>query len=62
MGLPLALAQGRAVRGALYGVSPDDPRILGSVALVIAGVALAACLFPARRALRMDPAAVLRHD
>ena len=62
VGLPLALAQGRAVRAVLYGVSPGDPRILGSVVLVIGGVALAACLLPARSALRMDPAAVLRQD
>ena len=62
VGLALALAQGKVLRGVLYGVSPDDPRILGSVALVIAMVAVAACFLPARRALRMDPAAVLRQE
>jgi putative ABC transport system permease protein len=62
VGLVLALAQGRVLRGVLYGVSADDPRILGSVALVIGAVALAACFFPARRTLKMDPAAVLREE
>lgn len=52
----------RGLRAVLYGISPDDPLTLGSVALVIAAVALAACLFPARRALRMDPSAVLRQE
>jgi hypothetical protein len=62
VGLVLALAQGRVLRGVLYGISPEDPLTLGSVALAITAVAVAACLLPARRALRMDPAAVLRQD
>ena len=61
-GIVLALGQGRLVRAVLYGVSPEDPRILGGVALVISAVALAACLLPARRALRRDPSVVLREN
>ena len=62
MGIALALGQGRLVRAVLYGVSPEDPRILGGVALVISAVAVAACFLPARRALRLEPSAVLREE
>jgi predicted permease len=62
VGIALAVGQGRLLRAVLYGVSPDDPRILGAVVLVISAVALAACILPARRALRLDPSAVLRQD
>jgi putative ABC transport system permease protein len=62
VGIVLALGQGRLLRAVLYGVSPEDPRILGGVALVISAVALAACILPARRALRLDPSAVLREN
>jgi putative ABC transport system permease protein len=62
VGIVLALGQGRLLRAMLYGVSPEDPRILGGVALVISAVALAACILPARRALRLDPSAVLREN
>jgi len=62
LGLGLSLAHGRALRAALYGVSPNDPLTLTTVALFLGLVATAACLIPAGRALGQDPAAILRHE
>jgi putative ABC transport system permease protein len=58
----LALAAGAAglVRGFLYGVSPLDPRVLAASAAAAVLMGLAASLGPALRALRTDPARVLR--
>ena len=44
----------------LYGVRPLDPVVLGTVALLLAGVALLASYLPARRAAKIDPVAALR--
>ena len=57
-----ALALGRAMRAALYETSPLDPGVLaGSVSILLA-VTIAASYLPLRRALRVDPAAVLRNE
>ena len=58
-GLLGALPVGRALEGQVFGVGPTDPVILGSVALATAGIALLACVFPARRATRVDPVTIL---
>jgi len=44
----------------LYHVSPHDPLAFGSALAVLTVTALAACLLPAWRAARTDPARVLR--
>ena len=62
LGIFLALGHGRVVRGALFGISPDDPATLVVVLGTVALAATAACLLPARRAARMDPAEVLRGE
>ncbi len=62
VGLPLALGMGRAVAGLLYGVAPNDFATFAAVAATLAGVALAACYFPARRAMRVDPVVALRNE
>jgi putative ABC transport system permease protein len=49
----------RALESQLYGVSPFEPMVLAAVSGVLAAVALAACLVPARRAARIDPAVAL---
>jgi hypothetical protein len=62
LGVALALASGRLLEGALYGVTPRDPATLAGVALVLLFAAAAAGYGPARRASRLDPARVLRAD
>jgi len=46
----------------LFQTSPGDPRIIGGVAALLLGVAVLAVAVPTVRALRRDPAAVLRVD
>jgi putative ABC transport system permease protein len=61
LGLAIALAVTRLMGELLYGVSPTDPIVFGSVIGVIALVGSAACWLPARRAARLDPLKALRH-
>ncbi|HTH50063.1 MAG TPA: ABC transporter permease [Candidatus Limnocylindria bacterium] len=64
MGIGLAAAFGvtRLLRGFLYEVQPLDPVTFGSVAVLLAAVALFACWLPARRAARVDPMVALRAE
>lgn len=60
--LPFVFAAGRLIRSSLYGVGAGDPMILGCAALLLALVAEAAGLIPARYAARVDPHAALRTE
>jgi len=62
LGLAGAVIVSRLIAGLLYGVRPTDPLSFAVVAVLLLGVALLACLIPARRAVRVDPLAALRHD
>jgi ABC-type antimicrobial peptide transport system permease subunit len=57
-----ALAATRVLTSLLYGVKPGDPITLGLAVLLLTVVALAACYFPARRAMSMNPMTVLRSE
>jgi putative ABC transport system permease protein len=53
---------GRLMQTLLFGVSATDPLIFAGVAMLLALVALLACLIPARRAARTDPMIALRAE
>jgi predicted permease len=63
VGLAAGLAGAFALRGViasqLYGVGALDARVIAAVVLVLAAAALVACVGPARRAARVDPAVAL---
>jgi predicted permease len=62
LGVLLTLGLGRVMGSLIYGVSPADPMILGSVALLVLFVGLIASYRPARRAIKADPMAMLRAE
>ena len=62
IGVFLSLSAGRVLAQILYEVSPTDPFALISASLLLAGAALLACFFPARRATRVDPIVALRTE
>ncbi|HTK74029.1 MAG TPA: ADOP family duplicated permease [Gemmataceae bacterium] len=62
LGLPGIYFSSRLIRGLLIGVSPSDPLTLFAAALGLLLVTMASCYVPARRALRIDPAELLRRE
>jgi ABC-type antimicrobial peptide transport system permease subunit len=62
IGALVTLAAGRLLSAVLYGVSAHDPMTYLLAVILMAAVALAAAWNPARRAVRVDPASVLRES
>ena len=62
IGAPGIYIASRLIRGLLVGVSSSDPLTLLVAAFGLLLVTMAACYVPARRALRIDPARLLRHE
>jgi putative ABC transport system permease protein len=62
IGLAGAVGVGRLLRSVLVRTEPTDPVTLGSIATLLVLVALAAGLWPARRATRLDPVVALRNE
>jgi len=61
-GLVVTVGVGRWLRAVLFEVTPADPAVLLAAALVLGTAAVVACLAPAWRASRTDPAVALRAD
>jgi len=62
LGLAGSLALTRLIASQLWGVTPTDPATFAGVSLLLALVALLACVVPTRRALAVDPTFALRSD
>jgi putative ABC transport system permease protein len=61
-GLAGALALTRVLEGFLFGVTTSDPATFVAVAAFLLLAASAACLLPAARASRVEPATALRYE
>jgi ABC-type antimicrobial peptide transport system permease subunit len=53
---------GRSASTMLYEIRPADPSTYMTLVAAVLAIAAAACWIPARRAMRVDPAAVLRNE
>ena len=62
IGIPAAIAAGRAMTNQLYGVKPYDPAMLSLATVLLGLAALIAAFIPARRAAGVNPMLALRGE
>jgi predicted permease len=62
IGIAAALGLTQLIANQLFGVTAHDPLTFVTGAILLTLVALLACYFPARRALRVDPMVALGYD
>ena len=62
IGLPAAVALGAVAQFRLVEIEPNDPVTMVGITVVMAAVALIACVVPARKAAKVDPLTALRAD
>ncbi len=61
-GIPMALWAAGYAKGALFGITAEDPLTIAAAIAALLGVAALAGYLPARRALRVDPMVGLRAE
>src|SRR4029077_13375925 len=66
VGFPIGIAGafgfGRLLQSVLIQTSTRDPITIASIAMLMVVVSLAACIWPASRATRLDPVHALRYE
>ena len=62
LGIAAALGVGQLLGSQLFGTGAVEPTTLISIVAILTGVALLACVVPARRAARLDPMVALRSE
>ena len=61
-GAALCFMLTRFLASLLFAVTPTDPWTLASASALLIAVVTAACIFPARQAMRVDPIVALKQD
>jgi ABC-type antimicrobial peptide transport system permease subunit len=62
VGVGASLALTRFLENFLWGVTRSDPATFATIAAILMGTGIVACLVPGTRATRIDPLVALRHD
>lgn len=62
IGVAGGLAGARSLASFLYGIAPSDVPTYATMTAILVAVALAACIIPARRAMRVNPIVALRYE
>jgi putative ABC transport system permease protein len=62
IGLLISFGLTRFLKSLLFQISAFDPVTYASVSLLLLGISLIACYFPARRATTVDPLVALRYE
>ena len=62
VGAPAAWAASKLLSAQMYQIEPQDPVLIAGVTALLVLVALGATWIPARRAVRVEPAAALRYE
>ena len=62
IGIAGAFGVSKLLASMLFQTGARDPLLLMAIVALLVGVSTAACLWPARRATRLDPVSALRND
>ena len=62
IGMLLAFGVGELIQDFLVGIGPADAITYTTISILLAAVAMVACLVPARRAVQVDPMLALRNE